>query len=98
MNIDMLRQKSCIFVGEVNDSHQFKQGTMVTALKKVPIDTRFISIPSDFLISLPERLDPGEASACEFTLTIYFRIAWISDTLYSALVVLACFWGTSSWV
>jgi len=63
MNIDMLRQKSCMFVGEVNDSHQFKQGTMVTALKKYPIDTRFISIPSEFLISLPERLDPGEASA-----------------------------------
>jgi len=63
MNIDMLRQKSCIFVGEVSDSHQFKQGAMVTALKKFPIDTRFISIPSEFLISLPRRLDPGEASA-----------------------------------
>ncbi|KAL3945093.1 MAG: hypothetical protein SGBAC_000822 [Bacillariaceae sp.] len=63
MNTELLRRKSCAFVGEVSESHQFKQGTMVTALKKYPIDTRFISIRSESLISLPTKLDPGEASA-----------------------------------
>ncbi|CAJ1940044.1 unnamed protein product [Cylindrotheca closterium] len=63
LNMDLLRRKSCAFVGEVNESHQFKQGTMVTALKMYPMDTRFISIRSESLITLPSKLDPGEASA-----------------------------------
>jgi len=63
MNIDMLRRKSCAFVGEVSSSHHFKHGTIVTALKKYPIDTRFISIRSIDIITLPAKLDPGEASA-----------------------------------
>ena len=63
MNIDMLRRKSCAFVGEVNQSNQFKHGTMVTALKKYPINTRFIAIRSEDIVALPPKLDPGEASA-----------------------------------
>lgn len=63
MNIELLRRKSCAFVGEVSESHQFKQGTMVTALKKYPIDTRFLSIRSESIIPLPAKQDPGEASA-----------------------------------
>lgn len=74
MKIDLLRRKSCAFVGEVDVSHEFKQGTMVTALKKCPIDTRFISTRSESLIPLPAKLDPGEATAVLSTYLPAFAI------------------------
>jgi NADPH:quinone reductase-like Zn-dependent oxidoreductase len=54
------------FVGEVHKSYEdnlLKEGASVTSLRKCAVQSRFVTMPTESLILIPEKLDEGEAVA-----------------------------------
>jgi NADPH:quinone reductase-like Zn-dependent oxidoreductase len=64
--------KESVFVGRVSRTLEecpLPEGTLVTSLRRCPVQAKLATVPVDALIPIPEKVDSGEAAAVVSTFT-----------------------------